>query len=330
MKKRIFSGIQPSGNLTLGNYLGALRNWGKFQDDYDAIYSIVDLHAITVKQDPKELRERSLLTLALYIAAGIDPEKSILFIQSQVPEHAELSWILTCHTYMGELSRMTQFKDKSSRHGQGESIPAGLFIYPNLMAADILLYQAELVPVGQDQSQHLELTRDLAHRFNNAYGETFKIPQGHFNPFGAKIFDLQNPTSTMSKSADNQNGVLFLMEEEKSLRRKISRSVTDNLGQINYSDDQPGVKNLVNIYALLKGKSVEESLRHFEGKGYKNLKDDVADAVVEEIIPLQERTKTLLDDPSELERIFKSGAQRAQEIARPTLEDVKNKLGFVL
>ncbi len=328
MKKRIFSGIQPSGQLTLGNYLGALKNWVQLQDDYEAIYSIVDLHAITVKQDPRELRERSLLTLALYLAAGIDPDRSLLFIQSQVPEHAELGWILTCHSYMGELSRMTQYKDKSSR--LGESIPAGLFNYPSLMAADILLYQAELVPVGEDQSQHLELTRDLAHRFNNAYGRTFKIPQGYFNVFGAKIFDLQNPTATMSKSAENKNGILFLMDEEKLLRRKLARSVTDAVGQINYSDDQPGVKNLLNIYALLKGVSIESTLEHFQGKGYKELKEDVTEEVLREILPLQERTRDYLSDRAQLEKIYREGARRASELARPTLELVKDKLGFVL
>ena len=330
MRKRIFSGIQPSGDLTLGNYLGALRNWVALQEDYDAIYSIVDLHAITVKQDPKALREKSLLTLALYLAAGLDPDRSLIFIQSQIPEHAELGWILSCHSYMGELSRMTQFKDKSSRLGKNESIPAGLFNYPSLMAADILLYQAELVPVGEDQSQHLELTRDLAIRFNNAYGKTFRVPQGYFNPFGAKIYDLQNPTATMSKSSANKNGVLFLMEEEKSLRRKISRSVTDALGQISYSHEQLGVKNLLNIYALLKGATVEAALEDFKGKGYKELKEGVTSLVLEELLPLQEKTRSYLDDMGELERIYRDGASRARELAGPTLERVKERLGFII
>lgn len=330
MKKRIFSGIQPSGDLTLGNYLGALRNWPRLQEDYHAIYSIVDLHAITVKQDPKLLKERTLLTLALYLAAGIDPEKSILFIQSHVPQHAELNWLLACHTYMGELSRMTQFKDKSSRLNQKDSIPSGLFNYPTLMAADILLYQAQLVPVGEDQSQHLELTRDLAIRFNNAYGKTFAIPKGYFNPFGAKIYDLQNPTATMSKSSVNQNGVLFLMEEEKSLRKKIARSVTDNLAVIRYSDEQAGVKNLLNIYSLLSGKTPDKTLLHFEGKGYKALKDDVSELVLDELLPLQKRTLEYLGDTVELEKIYSKGAKKAKELAKPTLEDVKEKLGFVI
>ncbi len=330
MKKRIFSGIQPSGDLTLGNYLGALRNWPRFQEDYDVVYSIVDLHAITIKQDPKLLHERTLLNLALYMAAGIDPEKSILFIQSQVAEHTELCWILACHAYMGELSRMTQFKDKSSRINQNDSIPSGLFNYPTLMAADILLYQAELVPVGEDQSQHLELTRDLALRFNNAYGKTFKIPQGHFNPFGAKIYDLQNPTAVMSKSSENKNGILFLMEEEKSLRKKIARSVTDNLGKIHYNDDQPGVKNLLNIYALLSNKTIDKTLLHFQEKGYKELKDEVSEVVLNELLPLQKRTREYLSDPTELKKIYEKGADKARVLAKPTLDDVKNKLGFVL
>lgn len=330
MKKRIFSGIQPSGDLTLGNYLGALRNWPRFQMDYEVIYSIVDLHAITLRQDPKLLRERTLLTLALYMAAGIDPEQSVLFIQSHVAEHTELSWILACHTYMGELSRMTQFKDKSARLTQKESIPSGLFNYPTLMAADILLYQTELVPVGEDQSQHLELTRDLALRFNNAYGKTFAIPQGYFNPFGAKIYDLQNPVATMSKSAENTSGVLFLMEDEKSLRKKIARSVTDNRGCIDYNDEQPGVKNLLNIYALLREESLEETLMHFQGKGYKDLKDGVSEVVLTELLPLQQRTRDYLSDPHELQRIYRKGAEKARTLARPTLDDVKNKLGFVL
>lgn len=328
MKKRIFSGIQPSGNLTIGNYLGALRNWVNFQDNYETLYSIVDLHAITVKQDPELLRERTLTNLSLYLAAGLDPEKGLLFIQSHVPEHTELAWILACHAYMGELSRMVQYKDKSSK--LGESIPTGLFNYPTLMAADILLYQAELVPVGEDQSQHLELTRDLAIRFNNAYGQTFTVPKGHFNPFGAKIYDLQNPTASMHKSAENQNGIIFLMEDEKSIRKKVSRSVTDSLGTIAYDDAQPGVKNLLNIFALLSGKTIDEALLYFDGKGYKELKEDVTEVLLDELLPLQKRTRDFLSDPEELSKIYTKGAEKARELARPTLDDVKQKVGFVL
>lgn len=328
MKPRIFSGVQPSGDLTLGNYLGALRNWAKLQDDYDAIYSIVDLHAITVKQDPKQLHHRTLQNLAMYIASGVDPKKNTFFIQSHVKEHAELSWILTCNSYMGELSRMTQYKDKSQRHG--DSIPAGLFIYPVLMAADILLYQADLVPVGDDQSQHVELTRDLAIRFNNAYGETFTIPKTYTSPFGARIYDLQTPTKLMSKSAEAQAGIIFLLDEEADIRRKIARSVTDNVGIIQYADEQPGVKNLLNIIALIQDKTTEAVVQELEGKGYKALKDEATEAVLSVILPLQKRIYQLLDDPAELSGIYTAGAERAREIAAATLDDVKQKIGFVL
>lgn len=328
MKKRIFSGVQPSGDLTLGNYLGALRNWAKLQNDYDPIYSIVDLHAITVKQDPKLLHHRTLQNLAMFIASGVDPEKNTFFIQSHVKEHAELSWILTCSTYMGELSRMTQYKDKSQRHG--DSIPAGLFTYPVLMAADILLYQAHLVPVGDDQSQHVELTRDLAIRFNNAYGETFTIPKTYTSPFGARIYDLQTPTKLMSKSSEQAAGIIFLLDSEKDIRRKISRSVTDSLGIIQYSDEQPGVKNLLNIIALIEDKTTDQVVQSLAGLGYKALKDEATDAVLSVLLPLQKRIYELLDDPAELSSIYTAGAHRAREIAAATLEDVKQKIGFVL
>ena len=328
MKPRIFSGVQPSGDLTLGNYLGALRNWAKLQDDYDAIYSIVDLHAITIKQDPKLLHHRTLQNLAMYIASGVEADKNTFFIQSHVKEHTELSWILTCYTYMGELSRMTQYKDKSQKHG--DSIPAGLFTYPVLMAADILLYQADLVPVGDDQSQHVELTRDLAVRFNNAYGETFKIPKTYTNSFGARIYDLQTPTRLMSKSNELQSGILFLLDDEKTLRKKISRSVTDSLGTIRYHDDQPGVKNLINIIALIQEITTEQVVQNLEGKGYKALKDEATDAVLSVLLPLQQRIYELLDDPAQLEVIYRAGADRAREIASQTLDDVKRKIGFVL
>lgn len=328
MKQRIFSGVQPSGDLTLGNYLGALKNWAKLQDDYDPIYAIVDLHAITVKQDPKLLHHRTLQNLAMYIASGVDPAKNTFFIQSHVKEHTELSWILTCYTYMGELSRMTQYKDKSQRHG--DSIPAGLFNYPVLMAADILLYQADLVPVGDDQSQHVELTRDLANRFNNAYGETFKMPKVYTNKFGARIYDLQAPTKLMSKSAENQSGILFLLDEEKVLRKKISRSVTDSLGVIQYNDEQPGVKNLLNIIALIQERTTEAVVQDLEGKGYKALKDEATESILSVLLPLQKRIYELLDDPAQLEVIYRAGADRAREIASQTLNDVKRKIGLVL
>lgn len=328
MKPRIFSGVQPSGDLTLGNYLGALRNWAKLQDQYDPTYSIVDLHAITVRQDPEKLRHRTLQNLAMFIAAGVDPQKNTFFIQSHVKEHTELSWILTCYAYMGELSRMTQYKDKSQKHG--DSIPAGLFTYPVLMAADILLYQAELVPVGDDQSQHVELTRDLAIRFNNLYGETFTIPKAYVNPFGARIYDLQNPTKQMSKSAENTQGILFLLDEPDVLRKKISRSVTDSLGVIRYNDEQPGVKNLLNIIALIENKTLDEVLTSLEGKGYKALKDMAAEAVISTLVPLQKTIYELLDDKAQLEAIYRSGADRARSVAARTLDDVKQKIGLVL
>lgn len=328
MKPRIFSGVQPSGNLTIGNYLGALVNWKKLQDDYETYYCIVDLHAITLRQDPNLLRQRTLLNLALYIASGVDPEKNTFFIQSHVKEHAELAWILTCNSYLGELSRMTQFKDKSK--SLGESIPAGLFTYPVLMAADILLYQADLVPVGDDQSQHVELTRDLAQRFNNHYGETFVIPKTYKSSFGSRIYDLQNPTSKMSKSAENLSGSILLMDEPKDIVKKIKRSVTDNLGEINYSDDQPGVKNLLNIYALFQGKTIEEIMPEFEGQGYKVLKDKVTEATLCVLEPLQQEVARLLSDQAELEGIYRRGAEQARAIASSTLDDVKQKIGLIL
>lgn len=326
-KQRIFSGIQPSGNLTLGNYLGALRNWVNLQEEYECIYSIVDMHAITIRQDPKDLYERGLLTMALYLAAGLDPHANTVFVQSHVIEHAQLSWILGCNSYMGELSRMTQYKDKSSR--LGDSIPTGLFNYPVLMAADILLYNAHLVPVGEDQTQHLELTRDIAIRFNNAYGETFAVPQGYFNTFGARIYDLQTPTKLMSKSAANQQGVLFLLDEEKVLRKKISRSVTDSLGTIAYNDNQPGVKNLLNIFALLRGESIEDALAYFEGKGYKDLKDGVTGAVLDTLLPLQQKVAELMKERTYLEDLMAMGADKARAMAKITLADVEKKIGFI-
>lgn len=327
MKPIIFSGIQPSGDLTIGNYLGALNNWRKLQDSYHSYYCIVDMHAITLRQDPQILRKRTLQNLAIYLASGLSPEKNTFFIQSHVKEHAELAWILACNSYMGEMNRMTQFKDKSSK--LGESIPVGLFTYPLLMAADILLYQAELVPVGDDQSQHVELTRDLAIRFNNYYGKTFVVPKTFVSEFGSRIYDLQNPLSKMSKSEENSAGVLFLLDDEKTLRKKISRSVTDSLGVIAYHDEQPGVKNLLNIYALLRGETIEQSLQHFNGAGYKILKDDVTAAVLDTLLPLQKQVKEYMDDPHSLMKIYREGAERAREVAAKTLKDVKEKIGFV-
>ena len=327
VKKVIFSGIQPSGDLTIGNYLGALKNWVKLQNEYNCYFCIVDLHAITVRQKPADLRRRSLELLSLYIAAGISPEKNTLFIQSHVPAHTELAWILTCNTYMGELSRMTQYKDKSQKYGN--SIGAGLFNYPSLMAADILLYNADLVPVGKDQTQHLELTRDLANRFNSAYSDTFKIPEGYIAKEGAKIMDLQEPTKKMSKSSDNPNSFILIMDPPDVIRKKISRAVTDSLGVINYSDEQPGVKNLLNIISAIKGIAPEELVKNYKDKGYADLKKDAADAIVDELTPIQEKVKELMKDKKYLESIYKEGAQKASYAAAKTLRKVQKKVGMI-
>lgn len=328
-KKVIFSGIQPSGNPTIGNYLGALRNWVKLQDEFDCYFCIVDLHAITVKQVPKELREKTLEMLAIYLAAGIDPEKNTIFIQSHVPAHSEAAWLLTCNSYMGELSRMTQYKDKSKKYGDNDSIGAGLFVYPVLMAADILLYNTDLVPVGQDQKQHLELARDLANRFNNAYSPTFKVPEPYIQKAGAKIMSLQDPTKKMSKSDENANAYILIMDPPEVIRKKVSRAVTDSLGVVNYSDEQPGVKNLLNILIAIKGLTPEELVEYYKGKGYAELKKDVADAIIGELEPIQTRVKELLKDKAYLESIYKKGAEKAQYISMKTLRKMQKKIGFI-
>lgn len=329
-KKIIFSGIQPSGDLTLGNYLGALKNWVKLQDEYDCYYCIVDLHAITVPQKPADLRRRTLELLSIYIASGISPEKNTIFIQSHVPAHSECCWLLTCNSYMGELSRMTQFKDKSKKYGSNSnSIGTGLFTYPVLMAADILLYNSDLVPVGKDQTQHLEFARDIATRFNNTYSPTFKLPEGYVPKEGAKIMDLQDPTKKMSKSADNPNSFILIMDPPDVVRKKISRAVTDSLGVVNYTDDQPGVKNLLNILSAIKGTSPEELVASYEGKGYAELKQDVAEAIVEELSPIQAKVKELLADKTYLESIYKQGAEKANYVANKVLRKMQKKIGFI-
>lgn len=326
-KKVIFSGIQPSGDLTLGNYLGAIKNWVKLQDEYNCYFCVVDLHAITVPQKAADLRRRTLELLSIYLACGIDPEKNTLFIQSHVPAHSECAWLLTCNSYMGELSRMTQFKDKSKK--AGNSVGAGLFTYPVLMAADILLYQTDLVPVGKDQMQHLELARDIAIRFNNNYSPTFKIPEGYIAKTGAKIMSLQEPTKKMSKSDDNLNSFILIMDPPDVIRRKISRAVTDSIGIINYSDDQPGVKNLLNILSAITNKTPETLVKEYEGKGYADLKTDVAEAIVNELAPIQDKVKELLKDKKTLETIYKDGASKASYIANKTLRKVQKKIGFI-
>ena len=326
-KKVIFSGIQPSGKLTLGNYLGALRNFPKFQDDYDCYYSIVDLHAITVPQEAKNLRANTLEVLAQYLACGLDPEKNTIFIQSHVSAHTELMWILNTMTYMGELSRMTQFKDKSQK--SEANLNAGLFTYPVLMAADILLYQTDLVPVGEDQKQHLELARDLASRFNNRYSPTFKIPEGYIPKEVGRVMSLQEPNKKMSKSDPNENAYILLCDDPDTIRRKIKRSVTDSEGVIRYSNDQPGIKNLIDIYTQLANKSVDEVVSMYEGKGYGEFKADVAEVIVDALNPIREKYLELLKDKAYLEKVYAMGAEKAERQARKTLRKVYKKVGLI-
>ncbi|MBQ7039113.1 MAG: tryptophan--tRNA ligase [Clostridia bacterium] len=324
-KKRIFSGIQPSGALTIGNYLGAIKNWAKLIDEYDCIFSVVDLHAITVRQDPKELHERCLALIAQYIASGIDPEKCTIFIQSHVPSHAELGWILDCYTYMGELERMTQFKDKSSRHA--DNINAGLFTYPVLMAADILLYQTDLVPVGHDQKQHLELARDIADRFNKIYGDAFKVPEGYIAKMGARIMDLQNPEKKMSKS--EPQGSIALLEDPASIIKKIKRAQTDSLGVISCGEGRHGMNNLISMYGAVTGKTEEQITAEFDGKGYGDFKKAIAEAVVAELEPIQNKYRGLMENKDYLKEVYQKGAIRAREIADSTMRDVFRRVGFV-
>lgn len=326
-KKIIFSGIQPSGNPTLGNYLGAMKNWVNLQEEFDCYFCVVDLHAITVKQEPKELRQKTLEMLAIYIAAGIDPKKNTLFIQSHVPAHTEASWLLTCNSYMGELSRMTQYKDKSQRYG--DSIGAGLFTYPVLMAADILLYNTDLVPVGLDQRQHLELARDIAIRFNNTYSPTFKVPEGYIPKVGAKIMSLQEPNKKMSKSDDNPNSYILMMDPPEVIRKKVSRAVTDSLGVINYTEEQPGVRNLLDLLIAINGSTVEELVEHYKGKGYAELKKDVAEAIISELEPIQLKVKEILKDKNYIESIYKEGAEKANYVAMKTLRKMQKKIGLI-
>lgn len=329
-KPIVFSGAQPSGELTIGNYMGALRQWVQMQDDYDCIYCIVDQHAITVRQDPKELRKRTLDTLALYLACGIDPEKSTIFVQSHVPQHAQLSWALNCYTYFGELSRMTQFKDKSARHA--ENINAGLFDYPVLMAADILIYQTNQVPVGIDQKQHLELSRDIAQRFNAIYGDIFTVPDPFIPKGGARVMALQDPTKKMSKSDDNRNNVIALLEDPKAAAKKIKRAMTDSEEppRVIYDlENKAGVSNLLDILAGVTGKTIPELEAEFEGKMYGHLKDAVADAVSEMLTNIQERFHAFRDNEALLNKIMKEGADKAKIRAQATLDKVYDAIGFI-
>jgi len=327
-KKIILSGMQPSGKLTLGNYIGAMKNWVALQDEYDCHYCIVDLHAITVPQIPKDLRRTSLEVLAQYIASGIDPDKNTIFIQSHVPEHLQLAWVLNSMTYMGELSRMTQFKDKSQK--KSENLNAGLFTYPVLMAADILLYGTHLVPVGEDQKQHLELARDLAQRFNSRYSDTFVIPEPFIPKEGARIMSLQDPSQKMSKSDENPNGPISMIEDPDIIMSKVKRSVTDSIGVIGYNDEQKGIKNLINIYSSITGESVGDIVNRYEGKGYGDFKKDVAEVIIEGLRPVREKYHELLDNKDYLEQIYTNGAEKARRKAGKTVNKVYRKVGFVL
>jgi tryptophanyl-tRNA synthetase len=323
--KRIFSGAQPTGNIHLGNYVGALRNWVELQYDYESLFCIVNLHAITLPQDPQLLAQKSRDLARFYLAAGIDPKVSLIFIQSDVPAHAELAWMLNCVTRISELERMTQFKDKAGK--QRESVGAGLLTYPVLMAADILLYQTDLVPVGHDQKQHLELTRDLAIRFNRDYGETFRVPEPFIPKVGAKIMSLSDATKKMSKSDENASGSIMLHDDADTVRRKFKRAVTDSGTDIRFDEARPAVTNLLTIYQILTGTQPAEVEAHFAGKGYAALKSELADVTIDFLRPLQERVRGY--DDAELDRLLEEGRERAQEIARATLDDVKARLGLV-
>jgi tryptophanyl-tRNA synthetase len=329
-KPRLLSGMQPTGDsLHLGNYLGALVNWVKMQETHDPFYTVVDLHALTVEVAPADLRERTRRTAAQYLAAGVDPERSTLFVQSHVGEHAQLAWVLSCLTGFGEAARMTQFKDKAGKPGS-EGTTVGLFTYPVLMAADILLYQADQVPVGEDQRQHLELTRDLAGRFNSRYGETFTVPEPYIVASTAKIHDLQDPTSKMSKSAVSQSGVVDLLEDPKMIAKRIRSAVTDAGREIRFDEAQkPGISNLLTIFGALSGRSIGELEGEYEGRGYGDLKKDLAEVVVEMATPYRERTLALLADADELDRILAEGAERARDVAATTLANVYDSVGFL-
>ena len=327
-KKIILSGIQPTGVFTLGNYLGAVKNWQQMQEDYQCYYFIADLHSLTVHIDPKLRKQQSLQAFALLLACGIDPEKSLVFVQSHVPTHAEMGWILACCSQFGELSRMTQFKDKSAKHP--ENINAGLFTYPSLMAGDILLYQADYVPVGADQTQHLEFTRDIATRFNHVYGETFKLPEGYFPKLGARVMSLQEPTSKMSKSDTNPNATISILDEENVIIKKFKRAVTDSEMEEVFREGKDGINNLMTIYSAITGKSLDGITSEFAGKGYGDFKAAVGEAVAEELRPVRERFNELMGDKAELERLMQQGAEIATKISRRTLTKARKKVGLYI
>lgn len=326
-KKTIFSGIQPSGVVTIGNYLGALRSWRDLQDDYNCYFCVVDLHAITVRQTPAELRKRCIELYAQYAACGLDPEKNVMFFQSHVPAHSELSWLLTCNSYMGEMSRMTQFKEKSKK--SGANVGLGLLCYPVLMAADILLYNADLVPVGADQKQHLELARDLAIRFNSAYSETFTVPDGYFPKNGARIMSLAEPTKKMSKSEENVNAFVSILDEPDVITKKFARAVTDSDTKIIHDiSNKPGITNLIEIYCACTGQSIASCEQEFLGKGYGDFKKAVGEAVIETVKPIQADFKRYMSDKAYLEKCFTEGAQKASYVANKTLAKVQRKMGL--
>ncbi len=326
-KQMIFSGIQPTGVPTLGNYIGALRNWTTLQDEYDCIYCIVDEHSLTVRQDPAALRKQILSSYALILACGIDPKKSIAYIQSHVPAHAQLSWILSCYTQFGELSRMTQFKDKSAKHP--DNINAGLFTYPVLMAADILLYQTDLVPVGSDQKQHLEIARDIAVRFNNLYGNVFVVPEPYIPKTGARIMSLADPSKKMSKSDENVNGFISILDKPEVIVKKFKRAVTDSDTVVRYAEGKEGINNLMTIYSAVTGTSMDAIEREFEGKGYGYFKEQVGNAVAETLAPIQKEYDRLLADKAYLEACYQEGAAQANRLAMRTLRKVYKKVGFL-
>ena len=326
-KQRILSGIQPSGTPTLGNYIGAMRNWKLLEDEYDCLYMIADLHAITVRQEPAKLRQQSIQLLALLLAIGLDPEKNVLFFQSHVPQHAQMNWLLNCYTYMGEMSRMTQFKDKSAKHA--DNINCGLFTYPILMAGDILLYQANLVPVGKDQTQHLEICRDIAQRVNGLYGNVFTIPEGYYSKVGARVQSLQDPTRKMSKS-DAEDSFISVLDTPDVIRRKYRRAVTDSLASIRFDpENQPGVSNLLSIISALTGEDMEKVVASFEGKGYGDLKAAVTDVTIETLAPIQAEFARVMKDKKYMEEVYREGAQRAGAIAERTLQKLMKKIGYV-
>lgn len=328
-RKRILSGIQPSGEgvFTLGNYIGAIRNWDAMQEEYECAYFIADLHSLTVRQDPSSLKKQSLSAFALLLACGIDPDKSLLFVQSHVPAHAELAWILNCYSQMGELSRMTQFKDKSASHA--DNINAGLFTYPALMAADILLYQADLVPVGADQKQHLEFTRDVAVRFNNLYGDTFKVPDAYIPKAGAKVMSLQEPAKKMSKSDENKNATILLLDDENVIKNKFKRAVTDSEKEVVFREGKDGINNLLTIYSVLSTKTIGEAEKEFEGKGYGDFKAAVGETVADALKPVREEYARLMKEKAYLDTKIREGAEKAQAISLRTLRKARKRVGLM-